>query len=88
MAVKNQGERSLRDIHTGIFTEYNIQHRLSQVGCPHILRALTTSYRQRATYPYFIGYLYLQWAPFRTLHELIDPAYTPLAARYADIFWC
>lgn len=69
-----QGEDSAEDVRENLFREFNIQAELNEAGSQHILEARTASYRERTTPPETLGYIYLDWAPFGTVLDLIEDA--------------
>ncbi|KAH7408704.1 kinase-like domain-containing protein [Phaeosphaeria sp. MPI-PUGE-AT-0046c] len=71
MAVKVQGEDNMSSIRDIIFREYNWQKWLNGAHSAHILEARARSYRSRATAPRHLGYIYLDWAPYGSLSDLI-----------------
>jgi hypothetical protein len=87
MVVKVQGEFNIEDVQNTIGREYRIQELLGHANSPHILQARAWSYRTRtrapgtlARGPRILGYIFLEWAPFGSLFDLIR---TPPAVQGA-----
>jgi hypothetical protein len=71
MGVKIQGERSLAHVNSTIGREHNLQNLLNPLGCVNILKTHGFGSRTRLTQPLFLGYLYLEWAPWDSLQDLV-----------------
>jgi hypothetical protein len=82
MVVKIQGELNLEGVQSAIGAEFRIQELLGQANSPHILQARAWSFRNRALAvgPRILGYIFLEWAPFGSLYDLI---HTPPAVHGA-----
>ena len=70
MVVKIQGTSTREIVRHLTSQEYSMGRLLSIPGCPNILKTLSHSYRNRAGPPY-LSYLYLEWALYGTLDDLI-----------------
>jgi hypothetical protein len=84
MVVKVQVDDSLEGIKSSVFKEYRIQSELNEAGSQHILNARTASCRERPTSPTFLGYIYLDWAPFGSLDDLLENA--PTGKQFPEPF--
>lgn len=62
MAGKVQGEARMEDVTSFVQREFNFQRSLIQSVNPNILKVISFSHRQRTTVPFFLGYLFLEWA--------------------------
>ena len=71
MAVKIQGEKSLAHVQRTVRKEWILQRMLKPLGCVNILNACGYGSRQRPTQPLALGYLYLEWAPWGSLQDLV-----------------
>ncbi|KAF1917545.1 kinase-like domain-containing protein [Ampelomyces quisqualis] len=74
MAVKVQGESNMAEINEYVGREFRIQNSLNQIENPNILVARSWSHRQRPTAPPFLGYIFLDWAPFGSLLDHVREA--------------
>jgi hypothetical protein len=70
MIVKVQGADTYELAMRESQVEYVLHQRLSDLGCPHILRVYTNTVRQRTEAPH-LGYIYMDYAPFGNLGELL-----------------
>lgn len=71
MVVKVQGEPDPLSLQQNVFREFQIQQSL-QAQCNNILNARAYSTRPRDTAPQHLGYLYMDWAPYGSLSDLIN----------------
>jgi hypothetical protein len=75
MAVKIQGEVNRDTARDMIAREYDMQRLVNLANSPHILRARGASSRETGTPPIGLGYLYLDWAPYGSLRDLVESAH-------------
>ncbi|KAA8617745.1 S-TKc domain containing protein [Pyrenophora tritici-repentis] len=69
--VKVQGERTEKSLLDTMQPEIDLHQRLTTKGCRHIVDFYAASYRIRRIPP-ILGYVYMEYAPFGDLHDLVD----------------
>lgn len=70
MTVKVIGERTRDQVRNTVNTEAGIHLEASKLRCPHILECYGYGFR-RAQVPY-LGYIYMEYAPFGDLFDLLQ----------------
>jgi hypothetical protein len=71
MVVKIVGDRTVEEVQHEIMREFECHMTLTQRQCHHILGAYGSSTRKRDHGPH-LGYLYMEWAPYGSLHDMIS----------------
>ncbi|KAF2657262.1 kinase-like protein [Lophiostoma macrostomum CBS 122681] len=85
VVVKVQGHHQVDEAQRLLTKEVRVHRAISGKGCLHILDCYGSSIRQRVKFPKGLSYIYMDYAPFGDLNELIEK-YQRLQKQMPEVF--